>query len=331
MTNLKVIDKFLDEYSKNYETGQKIALSMENLIGEILFPANLDIHLIKCRYKTPESVRIKLYEKQYKSPKKQLTDILGARIITYYERDIDQVISVLSGEFDIDIKNSEDKNKRLAKAQFGYKSVHLQVTPKKKWVTQMKYPDLANQAVEIQVRSILQHTWAEIEHELVYKSGASFSDDTHRQFARIAGTLEILEREFFKLREEEKDSLIDNLKKELKKSPYNERLLDTAGMIALLECRFPRHKGWRDGGKVFSSKSDLICYKALKTANVKNITGFYNILESKKINRALNKLVRKGEEITHYTICLVAIFLLSEDIFKGFFPHSKIPSLLSKK
>lgn len=330
MSTFKGIEKFLDEYSRNYESGQRIALSMERLIGEILSPANIDIHLIKCRYKNPNSVRIKLYEKRYKSPKKQLTDILGARIITYYERDINEVIKFLSKEFDVDVKNSEDKNKRLAKTQFGYKSVHIQACPKQKWVTQMKYPDLANQAVEIQVRSILQHTWAEIEHELVYKSGADFSDDTHRQFARIAGTLEILEREFLKLREEEKSSLIDTLRKEFKKSPRKLRPLDTAGMIAILESIFPKHKGW-GSSEVFLPKSDLLCCKALKAAGIKNIEDFEKLLKRKKMSQSLDKLAKKGEEITHYTVCLVAIFLVNEDILTGFFPNSPISNILSKK
>jgi len=56
---------------------------------------------------------------------------------------------------------------------------------------------------EIQVRTILQHAWAEIEHDLVYKSPADIPFRVRRRFASLAGLLEIADREFESLRQDE--------------------------------------------------------------------------------------------------------------------------------
>ncbi len=55
--------------------------------------------------------------------------------------------------------------------------------------------------VEIQVRSILQHTWAEIEHDLGYKSALAIPKQIRRRFSRLAGLLEIADSEFVQLRD----------------------------------------------------------------------------------------------------------------------------------
>lgn len=53
-----------------------------------------------------------------------------------------------------------------------------------------------------QVRSILQHAWAEIEHDLGYKSGAPIPAPIRRRFSRLAGLLEIGDSEFAHIRDD---------------------------------------------------------------------------------------------------------------------------------
>ncbi len=65
-----------------------------------------------------------------------------------------------------------------------------------------EYQRLSDQKCEVQIRSILQHAWAEIEHDLGYKSPTAVPRVIRRRFSRLAGLLEIADEEFVKVREE---------------------------------------------------------------------------------------------------------------------------------
>lgn len=54
---------------------------------------------------------------------------------------------------------------------------------------------------EIQIRSVLQHAWAEIEHDIGYKSEITIPKEMRRSFSRIAGLLEIADKEFDSIRQ----------------------------------------------------------------------------------------------------------------------------------
>src|SRR5262249_19774054 len=55
------------------------------------------------------------------------------------------------------------------------------------------YRDLV---AEIQVRTVLQHAWAEIQHDIQYKSVTTIPVAIRRRFMALAGLLEIADREF---------------------------------------------------------------------------------------------------------------------------------------
>jgi putative GTP pyrophosphokinase len=59
-----------------------------------------------------------------------------------------------------------------------------------------EYESFSNAIVEIQVRTILQHAWAEIEHDIQYKSATTIPSEIRRRFMSLAGMLEIADREF---------------------------------------------------------------------------------------------------------------------------------------
>ena len=74
--------------------------------------------------------------------------------------------AALQDQFYIDEKNSVDKRKALGDREFGYLSLHriAMVSPQRgKLIEYLRFKD---EPFEIQIRSILQHAWAEIEHDL---------------------------------------------------------------------------------------------------------------------------------------------------------------------
>src|SRR5205085_6657438 len=56
--------------------------------------------------------------------------------------------------------------------------------------------------VEIQTRSILQHAWAEIEHDIGYKRASGLPSAFQRRFSRLAGLLEMADQEFVSINSE---------------------------------------------------------------------------------------------------------------------------------
>ena len=74
------------------------------------------------------------------------------------------------------------------------------------------YRRFENIKLEIQIRTVMQHAWAEIEHDLGYKSKEDIPDQYSRQFSRLAGLIELADENFLQLKNN-----INNYEKEVRK------------------------------------------------------------------------------------------------------------------
>jgi putative GTP pyrophosphokinase len=66
----------------------------------------------------------------------------------------------------------------------------------------VEYKRFAGVKFEIQIRSILQHTWAEIEHDIGYKAKIEVPKQIRRKFSRLAGLLELADDQFVQIRDD---------------------------------------------------------------------------------------------------------------------------------
>jgi putative GTP pyrophosphokinase len=174
-----------------------------NMIYTVLGQAGIQTLSVTHRVKTYESTLRKISSNPDKyNGIEELTDLLGVRVITYFPHDVDRVAEVLKREFIIDEKNSVDKRKLLDPDKFGYLSLHFIVTLGKSRNQLAEYKQHAKFKLEIQIRSVLQHAWAEIEHDLGYKTEGSVPDEVRRNFSRLAGLLELGDEEFERIREQ---------------------------------------------------------------------------------------------------------------------------------
>ena len=103
-------------------------------------------------------------------------------------------------EFEVDRANSVDKRELIDPEKFGYLSLHYVVKLPSFRLQLIEYQRFKDCQAEIQIRSILQHTWAEIEHDLGYKSEHAVPREIRRSFSRLAGLLELADEEFIKIR-----------------------------------------------------------------------------------------------------------------------------------
>lgn len=173
-------------------------------LARLVQEAGIKTHHITGRVKKPASLADKLRRKvgRYQSLG-DVTDLVGLRVITYFESDVAAVSRLVESCWDVDWDHSIDKSKMHDPDRFGYMGVHYVVRPladqeefaplreKKGSTTDLRF--------EIQIRSILQHAWAEIEHDLGYKNREAVPREVRRRFYRLAGLLEMADEEFMAL------------------------------------------------------------------------------------------------------------------------------------
>ncbi len=127
-----------------------------------------------------------------------LTDILGIRIICAFLQDLVEVEKILGEKFKI--LEVERKGSGRNFTEFGYESIHFLLAIPEEFKVGLVLPkDLI---FEIQLRTILQDAWAEVEHELVYKSEFSpFDLPLKRKLASINASLNLADVIFQEIRD----------------------------------------------------------------------------------------------------------------------------------
>ncbi len=180
----------LQEYEDNLPRFREVEAQVRDTLRRTLQDAGLAVAAIESRVKGYDSLAGKLELKghKYKSLA-NLTDILGLRVITFYIDDVDKVASAVERLFTIDWENSVDKRKIHEIDSFGYLSLHYICS----------IPDFPYR-FEIQMRTLLQHAWANMDHDTGYKSGVEIPRRYLRNMSRLAGMLELVDDEFSKIR-----------------------------------------------------------------------------------------------------------------------------------
>ena len=199
MSNKTAVLTQYDQQRKKYE---RFAREVEHQLRCILEEEGIVCNAITSRVKERDSLTQKIDVKsdKYKSLS-EVTDIARIRIITYYDSDVERAAKIVEREFCVDKENSINKREALGPEKFGYCSVHYVVSMNE---DRLKLPENRGYAgikCEIQIRTVLQHAWAEIEHDLGYKSEIDIPKDIRRSFSRLAGLLEVADKEFQEIRD----------------------------------------------------------------------------------------------------------------------------------
>ncbi|MCR1960513.1 hypothetical protein CWE04_00820 [Thomasclavelia cocleata] len=283
--------EIVNEYEKNYLYYEKFRGLVEDYIRSLLNNEHISFHSITSRTKNIDSLTKKIELKNKYQKLQEITDLVGIRIITYYSDTVDQISKLIEKRFVIDRDNSIDKRKTIDPDRFGYRSLHYVVQINNGQIqfnTDFNYYDLK---FEIQISSILQYTWAEIEHDLGYKSQEEIPYDIKRSFSRLASLLELADEEFLRIKNE-----IFAYKNQL--------------MLSYLSAKLDK-----ESLNVFKIKSpefiDLISFfikeleaKKASQGNFKNIISMLKYLNLKTLQEVDNRLKQYHHLIKKYAYVL---------------------------
>lgn len=212
--------EIVEEYSLSRGNYEDCLNYVENTVKNIIKSQSINVHEIIGRVKTEESLSGKVKRKDY-SNLAEITDLCGIRIITYFSDDVDKIAELISQEFEVDVENTIDKRKSEDPTKFGYVSLHYVVSLKEENSSPILYSRFKNMKLELQIRTVMQHAWAEIEHDLGYKSKEDIPNQYRRQFARLAGLIELADDNFLQL----KNNIINYEQETRKKLPTTKKEL----------------------------------------------------------------------------------------------------------
>lgn len=194
-------EMLLEEYRQQrplYELLQQV--TMERL-RELVKQSAIEVNSMEIRIKTEESLVGKLKRKGQKyNSLSDITDILGIRVIAFYNEDVDRIASIVENLFEIDWPNSVDKRKMHQFDSFGYNSLHYICRIPTALYQNPAHPELNEIRFELQMRTALQHVWSAIQHDIGYKSEIETPIEYHRSLSRLAGMLELADNEFSRIR-----------------------------------------------------------------------------------------------------------------------------------
>jgi putative GTP pyrophosphokinase len=189
-----------------------LASVVKRIVEECLSRRGIKVQSVQARAKDPKSLGRKAAQPsesdpakpKYPQPLEQITDLAACRVIAYFPKTLGQVDEIVRSEFCV-VERTDKGANLIEEERFGYQSIHYLVTLTPQRAKLPEYAPFAEVIAELQVRTVLQHAWAEIEHDIQYKSASAIPTEIRRRFMALAGLLEIADREFQAIQDQDRE------------------------------------------------------------------------------------------------------------------------------
>ncbi len=202
-----VVRAAIADYAATHDAVQAAADGWVELVTAVLDDAGINYLSVSGRAKGVASFAAKAGRVvggvlAFPDPLNQITDQVGVRVITYVHSDVDAVADLLADQ--VVVHDDRDMGQETAsEGRWGYASRHLLVGLDAGREGQPAYVALGTRRAQVQIRTVLQHAWAEFEHDIRYKGDVpdEHAPDLDRRFTLAAGLLELADREFATIRD----------------------------------------------------------------------------------------------------------------------------------
>ena len=144
---------------------------------------------------------------EFPNPLREVHDMVGIRIIVMLPHEIQQVASLIKSHREaFDCRSDREKDiGSVESGTYGYSSRHLLLKTRNEPTVRRFQEALGKTVVpsgnfifEVQIRTILQHAWSEMEHDIRFKrpGEAAWNPQIDRHFTATAAMLETVENYF---------------------------------------------------------------------------------------------------------------------------------------
>jgi ppGpp synthetase/RelA/SpoT-type nucleotidyltranferase len=191
---------FIAEFEKVRPDYVEYAALLHEILTKVVSNSGF-LAIVQARAKTIPSFSTKIISKdKYKNPLVDMTDLCGGRVILHFHSHVEEICAFIKENFEIDEANSLDLRSKLKVSEFGYRSVHYIITPKKDRILGIPIAEkFKSMKAEVQVRTLTEHVWADISHDRIYKTNLTIPEDWKREAARLSAILENADATFAKM------------------------------------------------------------------------------------------------------------------------------------
>lgn len=281
--------KAREEYEKIRSIYESFSKEIRDILKTSLENNKIKVHSVEPRAKPAVSLAKKASQPsdsdpnkpKYEKPILQITDLAGVRVITFFPKTIIEIDKLINNEFDVVEKI--DKSEILIKEEkFGYQGVHYIIKLKDNRLNLSEYQMYKGLVAEIQVKTILQHAWAEIQHDIQYKAVETIPQVIRRRFMSLAGLLEIADREFQVIQLED-EKLTKEAKILIQKGKLEEVKITPSALRTYLDIKLEPDDRVRDYSYEYMAKQLV----RLGFSNIKQVDDCIKSYDDDKISRIL--------------------------------------------
>ena len=196
--------QMIEDYGTVFPVYKSYADALERIFKEACKRSIPEV-IVQSRAKTISSFAekcVRKFDKYGTEAITKMTDLCGGRIIVHT---LEQVRAVqLYIEANYVIVERDDKCSLLGDTNFGYRDMHYLIRLKPNRAlelgfTQDEIDTIGDKIAEVQVRSVVQHAWADILHDRMYKAPLKLSSEAKRTGALLAAIMEDGDRSFNQL------------------------------------------------------------------------------------------------------------------------------------
>ncbi|MGY8820848.1 MAG: GTP pyrophosphokinase [Pseudomonadales bacterium] len=193
------LEEWIGEILPKY---QRLTASVVSIMESLIRARRIEFLAVTGRTKDAAGIAKKIKRKGYSNPVEQLTDISGIRIVVFFESDVARVNQIIAEAFNVHREHSLNKDDLLSPDQIGYRSVHTVCDIGDNRAQLPEFDGLPGLRFEFQIRTVLQHAWAELAHDRNYKFTGRLPKQLERKLYLYAGMLEVADRGFDEVSQE---------------------------------------------------------------------------------------------------------------------------------